>query len=33
MGRPHILCNYENCNYKAKSKKELKNHKKEIHVC
>lgn len=32
MGYHEILCNIENCDYTATSKKELKKHKKDVHV-
>jgi len=28
-----IPCDLNECNYQATSKKDLKNHKKDIHVC
>lgn len=33
MGVVFISCSYQNCDYVASSKKDLKNHKKDIHVC
>lgn len=32
MGYHERPCNYEDCNYTATSKKELKKHKKDVHV-
>lgn len=28
-----VKCNHNNCNYIAESKRDLKRHKKSIHVC
>lgn len=33
MSRITCKCNYENCNEEFTSVKELKKHKKDVHVC
>lgn len=32
MGYHTIICGIENCDYKATGKKDLKNHKKQVHT-